>query len=421
VWLPETAVDEPVLRMLDTVGFRFTIVAPHQVSTAPAPGSIGRVAGYSTRLVVYDGPISHALAFGSALGSAESLADQFVSALDSGLVVAATDLETFGHHHRFSERAVGHLLFGVAEARGWRTGGLGPAVRSGVSADVGAIRASAWSCAHGYERWRSNCGCSTDGVEGSQQRWRGPLRAVLNVLRDQTHEVFARRGDAVFFDPWAARDAYGDVLADPSAHDRFVEEHVRPMASVEEASILLASQEATLASFTSCAWFFADFFRPEAAIVLQEAARSAELLARLGESLPLDAALELLDTPDVLEGGSRVPDSIRTGRDVWDWALHERSGIPSAGEVGLRRWDSMSPVVALVTTLTRNAVGGSVADAQQAADVVDLVHRAGDHHLFTVAQQSVYNALVGRGRDVPEHLVSLGAALGLSVDAVTAR
>lgn len=424
MWLPETAVDESVLGMLDTLGVGFTIVAPHQVATQPHAGNLGRSATSQVTLVVYDGPTSHALAFGSALGSADALADQLATSAGTGLTVAATDLETFGHHHRFSERAVGHLLFEVAAERMMHAGGI-PELMQGVGiTDVGSVLPSAWSCAHGYERWRSDCSCSTDGSSGSHQRWRAPLRALLDVLRDHAHGVFARRGAEVFHDAWLARDAYGEVLADRSRWESFAARHVRPLASIDEAAILLASQEATLASFTSCAWFFADLLRPEAAIVLQEAARSVELLASLGEHAPLDTALACLDAPGVLDAPAGGLSGITSGRAVWEWATRERGEgegeVPSAS-VDLRRWDTMGTSVALVADLAVRAAAGSSVHAAQAIEVIGLTRRAGEQHLFVVAQQTVYDALLGRGRDVDRSLASLGDALGLSVDAVTGR
>lgn len=422
MWCPETAIDSAVLALLESLGLQFTIVAPHQVQHAPAAGTLGSVGGSTVMLVVYDGPTSHALAFGSALGSADVLADQLATAAGTGLVVAATDLETFGHHHRFSEMAVGHVLFEIAPERMLHTGGLSPLMGGVTRSDVGDVLPSAWSCAHGYERWRSACGCQTDGSPESHQRWRGPLRNLLDVLRDHAHEVFARRGAEVFHDPWAARDAYGDVLADRGRWEAFVGQHVRPLASVREAQLLLQSQEATLASYTSCAWFFADLIRPESAIVLQEAARSVELLGFLGEQAPLEEALRCLDAVGAIEGGPRVPQGMRSGRDVWEWATLERSteGNTVDGSC-LRHWDTRTPVVDVVTALCRDAVAGSSVAADHAIAVIELARRAGEHHLYAVAQQDVYDALVGRGTAAVPHLMRLGEELGLATSAVVAR
>ncbi len=425
VWLPETAIDPMVYGLLATLGFRFTIVAPHQVERPPAPGRVGRPTGApdGPLLVVYDGPTSHGLAFGSALGSAHALADALFRTAPSGLAVAATDLETFGHHHRFSERAVGHLLFEVAPGRGVASGAVAPLIEGVAVDDVGGVLLSAWSCAHGVGRWQRDCGCSTDGSTTSHQRWREPLRACLTTLRDHAHTVFANRGAAVFDDPWSARDAYGDVLAGAVSWEAYVDAWVQPLASAEEARMLLESQQSTLASFTSCAWFFADLARPEVAIVLQEAARSISLLEALGEHPPLREALAHLGAPGTLEGPGNP---LATPEALWAWATAERQRDDATstgrstqvGSTGLRRWDTMSVAGGLVARLVREAIDGSAAAAEQAREVLVLAERAGEHHLYVVPQQMVYDALTDPRRTVTSELVGLGEALGLATDAV---
>ena len=306
-----------------------------QVASPVPPGAVGRwqePGGRELDLVVYDGGISHDIAFGGALHHTGALVDRLASGADGGLVVAATDAETFGHHHRFTERAIAHALGVEAPARGIRSGGLAGLLDLAPRVPVDSVWPSAWSCAHGLGRWRGDCGCSTDGEAGWHQRWREPLRDALVLLRAHSVDVFARRGVEIFHDPWAARDAFGDVLADPDAWDDFVDAHVRPNTSEGEARALLDSQEATLASFTSCAWFFADLARREVAIVLQEALRSIELLRSLGEDAPLAEALDTLALAE-----SNDP-ALPTGRDVWSWATDDPAPSdwrPSSGSAPL--------------------------------------------------------------------------------------
>ena len=72
----------------------------------------------------------------------------------------------------------------------------------------------AWSCAHGVERWRSNCGCRLDGGKSPAQQWRGPLRNAFSALAERTHEVFETEGRALFVtSPWQVRDGYGALVA----------------------------------------------------------------------------------------------------------------------------------------------------------------------------------------------------------------
>src|SRR3954453_9913062 len=63
---------------------------------------------------------------------------------------------------------------------------------------------TSWSCAHGIERWRSDCGCNMRS--DWQQQWRGPLRQALNLLKGKLDELLRARGPAYFPDPSKARD-----------------------------------------------------------------------------------------------------------------------------------------------------------------------------------------------------------------------
>src|SRR2546427_7913874 len=67
MWLPETAVDDETLDVLAAEGIRFTILAPHQVARVPAGGRPGwhrTAGGRRIALFLYDGALSHDVAFG---------------------------------------------------------------------------------------------------------------------------------------------------------------------------------------------------------------------------------------------------------------------------------------------------------------------------------------------------------------------
>src|SRR2546428_12198479 len=74
---------------------------------------------------------------------------------------------------------------------------------------------TSWSCAHGIERWRADCGCRTRG--DWHQRWRAPPREALHWLPDQIDPFFEARASAYLNDPWAAPHAYAAVVAHRSA------------------------------------------------------------------------------------------------------------------------------------------------------------------------------------------------------------
>ncbi|HEX4903890.1 MAG TPA: DUF3536 domain-containing protein, partial [Acidimicrobiales bacterium] len=284
MWLPETAVNDRVLRILAEEGVRFTVLAPSQARRV-RPMHDGRLLGsdepwsdvdgasLDTRhayrwcdpddeslgidLVFYDGALSHDVAFGMRTTSAQVLIGRVLGAADGGgLVCIAADGETFGHHHHFAERALAYALPVEAPRRGVTVTTIGAYLDAHPPVWQAEVHESAWSCVHGVDRWRRDCGCSTGGAPGAQQRWREPLREALDVLRDVGIEVFERRAPDVLADPWAARDDYIDVVLGTTSIEDFAERHVT--GDLVEALTLLEQQRHALLMYTSCAWFFWD-------------------------------------------------------------------------------------------------------------------------------------------------------------------
>ena len=141
---------------------------------------------------------------------------------------------------------------------------------------------SSWSCAHGVERWRSDCGCSTGAQPGWNQRWRGPLRESFDFLNERLGGIFASQGQKYFRDPWAARNAYIEVILErnPEAMARFFSREGAPNFSQSDwvpALKLLEMQRHALLIYTSCGWFFADLAGLETLQVLKYAARALQL------------------------------------------------------------------------------------------------------------------------------------------------
>jgi len=321
MWLPETAVNDDVLAILVEEGISFTILAPGQAAGHPRPGAVYRWehphGRGSISLVFYDGPLSHDVAFGAALTSAEALVDRGAAVADDGLVTVATDGETFGHHHKFTERAVAYALAIAAPRRGLGVGHLARWLSTNPPTAAMAVVESAWSCAHGVGRWKQDCGCSTGGPAGANQKWRAPLRAALDRVRDGAAEIYERRGAGVFHDAEAARDAYIDVLLDGDRRDAFLAAHLQPGASDVEAMTLLESQREAMAMYTSCGWFFWDLAGLETVQVLRHAARCLDLLAALGEDAPIEACMS-----ELANASSNVASE---GDGTTVWATHVAS------------------------------------------------------------------------------------------------
>jgi hypothetical protein len=241
--------------------------------------------GREIALFFYDGPASRAVAFEGLLKNGERLAHRLLGLFDenggdSQLVHIATDGETYGHHHRHGDMALAYALHYIDKNDSARITNYGEYLELAPPAyEVRIMENTSWSCAHGVERWRSNCGCATGGQAGWSQAWRAPLRASLDWLRDRLIPEYEREAGLLLRDPWAARDAYIDVILDRSstAVDAFLDHHALADADVERTLRLLEMQRHAMLMYTSCGWFFNDLDGIETVQLLRYAGRAIQL------------------------------------------------------------------------------------------------------------------------------------------------
>jgi alpha-amylase/alpha-mannosidase (GH57 family) len=138
---------------------------------------------------------------------------------------------------------------------------------------------SSWSCVHGVERWRADCGCNSGGRPGWNQAWRGPLRSTLDWLRDTINPEFEKHAGLYFKDPWAVRNEYIKVILDRSENniDQFIQKHSKREVSEQEKTSLLRlleMQRNAMLMYTSCGWFFDEISGLETNQILQYANRA---------------------------------------------------------------------------------------------------------------------------------------------------
>jgi alpha-amylase/alpha-mannosidase (GH57 family) len=331
MWLSETAADRETLEVLAAHGLAFTVLAPRQAARVRADGEeVWRDArggidpsrpyrwvsgdGSELALFFYDGPISQAIAFEGLLGSGDAFAARLVSAFDdrrpgAQLVHVATDGESYGHHHRFGDMALAAACHRLETTPGVTLTNHGAflAARPPTEA-VEIVEGSSWSCAHGVERWRADCGCS-GGRPGWHQRWREPLREALDWARDRLDPFFEARAGVLLRDPWAARDDYVHVILDrsPESVGAFLRLHQRRSlgdADRVEALKLLELQRYRLLAYASCGWFFDDISGTETVQVLRCAARALQL----GRELDAGAELEEEFVRRLAKAPSNLPD-----------------------------------------------------------------------------------------------------------------
>lgn len=314
MWLPETAVDTATLEVLAAEGITFTLLAPHQASAVRPAGdkawhdvSGSRIdprrpyrcrlpSGRSIALFFYDGPVSQAVAFEHLLSNGDKFKARLTGAFDNRdeaqLAHIATDGESYGHHHRHGNMALAFALQRVEQDPDVALTNYGEFLeRHPPTWEVEIAQNTSWSCAHGIERWRSDCGCCTGGHPDWTQQWRAPLRNALNYLRDRLDEIFQTHGAALFHDPWRARDSYIDVILDRSLHriEAFMDEHARGPLDGEgrtRALRLLEMQRQSQLMYTSCGWFFDELSGIETIQIIRYTGRAIQLAEELsGEDL----------------------------------------------------------------------------------------------------------------------------------------
>ncbi|KAB8335623.1 DUF3536 domain-containing protein [Scytonema tolypothrichoides VB-61278] len=326
MWLAETAVDYATLKALVDEGIRFIVLAPSQAQRCrllptednPNPEwhevggnqidptrpyrcflkeseELEQEAGsdnsslQSRRYIdifFYDGPISRDMGFSDVLFNSNHLAGRIGSAVrgdhrPAQLISVATDGETFGHHKGGTEKTLAYAFTQEFPHWGWTVSNFAHYLSLNTPTwEVKLKPVTAWSCAHGVDRWQDDCGCGGGGTW--HQKWRRPLRDALNWLRDQLISVYEQHGKQFFVDPWQARDEYIQVIRDRSPENvsRFLSRHqTRKLTASEQidALRLLEMQRHALLMFTSCGWFFEELSRPEGTQILRYAARALEL------------------------------------------------------------------------------------------------------------------------------------------------
>lgn len=310
MWLAETAVDVETLEYLARAGIRFTILAPHQARRVRKTGfgkwkdvSGGRIdptraylarlpSGQRITVFFYDGPISRAVAFEGLLKRGEDFAERLVSGFSEKrtwdqLMHIATDGETYGHHHRFGDMALAFALDHIEKNGMARLTNYGEYLELfPPQHEVQIYEDTSWSCAHGIERWRSDCGCNSGGYGGWDQAWRGPLKDALDWLRDTLADTYVTKAAEYLVDPWSARDDYIDVILDreEGSVDAFFERHGRKSLSPGERTAalkLLEAQRHCLLMYTSCGWFFDEISGIETVQIMQYADRAIQLTTEL--------------------------------------------------------------------------------------------------------------------------------------------
>jgi len=341
MWLPEAAVDLETLDIMAELGIAFTVLGPRQAQRVRRIGDDrwqdvggGRIdptmayrtylpSGRSIAIFFYDEPVSRAVAFEGLLDNGDRFAERLFAAFSDKrtwpqIVHIATDGETYGHHHRFGEMALAYAISRIESGGRARLTNYGEYLeRHPPTHEVEIIERTSWSCAHGVERWRSNCGCNTGRHPGWNQEWRAPLRTALDWLRDTLSPMFEERAEQLVRDPWQARNDYISVVLDRSPENLgtfFAQHSARKLTEAEKMTALklMECQRHAMLMYTSCGWYFDDLSGIEAVQIMHYAARAVELAQEISGDLIETQLLELLE-----QARSNLPEK-GDGRQVYE-------------------------------------------------------------------------------------------------------
>ncbi len=351
MWLAETAVDTESLEILAEHEIKFTILAPRQAKAIRKIGTTewrsvdeGSIdtrnaykcilpSGKSIVVFFYNGNVSQAIAFSGLLNDgrrfAQSLLDSFIDSDATQLVHVATDGETYGHHHRHGDMALAFCLNHIEEFSDAKLTNYAEYVdKCPPVFEAQIIENSSWSCVHGVERWKANCGCNSGAHPGWHQAWRGPLRDSLDWLRDKTAELFEREGSKFLKDPWEARNEYISVILNRSDRTvkRFFKDHVLADVDASKVFRLLEMQRHAMLMYTSCGWFFDEVSGIETTQVMQYACRVIQLANQNGD-IELETEFQLR-----LEGApSNVPSLENAGNVYRKYVLPSKTNLQRVG------------------------------------------------------------------------------------------
>lgn len=308
MWLPETAVDTPTLEALAECGIKFTILARYQCAavktedgTVLTPGGVNLditrpylcelPSGRSISIFFYDTEVSRDVAFAGLLFDGGKFKERLINAAVEGedhILVIATDGESYGHHHKFGEMALAYMFEQSQLAGNIRFPSLEDFLeKHPPTAKCIIAENTSWSCAHGVERWRSDCGCNAGCPKGWNQKWRGPLRKAFDGLAEAVDDLYESE-ITKYGDPWKLRDEAIEIYKcgrrmSPEEHakigSKFVKDRFGELATRDTKRILnlVEMERMRMFMYTSCGWFFNDIAGVEAKQNIGYSVRAAQI------------------------------------------------------------------------------------------------------------------------------------------------
>jgi len=349
LWLPEAACDNATIQALIDENVKFIILDPSQAASIRkfgtsnwidvTDGSIDTTRAYRIfdgtdkryiDVFFYNSYLSKNIAFGDLAFDANHFLNTVISSVNNNiseqLISIVADGETFGHHKKFTERTLAYIFDYLVEEKGISVINFTeylvlhpPQYEVKLKPGKDGL-GTAWSCSHGVGRWMEDCGCSTGGQPGWNQKWRTPLRIALNNLKKKLDDIFINEGSKFLIDVWQARNSYIDIILDSSDSNIsvFFKENSKRHLTKKEISRcieLLEMQKLSMFMFTSCGWFFSDISGIETVKILEYAVRAIELAEKISKESLFDEFANMLENAksniSEIGNGKNILESIR--------------------------------------------------------------------------------------------------------------
>lgn len=316
MWLSETAVDIETLEVLAENHIKFTILSPYQAReireeyegyyhpinkdtlNTNKPYRVDLPSGKSIVVFFYSADVAHQLSFGDLLNSGDAfynkIRQQFnFNSSDTEIFNVALDGETFGHHHKHGDMALAYCINKVLTSADVRLVNYGRFLDLyNVTTRVHIHERTSWSCAHGIERWNSNCGCRGGGDPSWNQQWRGPLRAALNALNGRADTFFHSIAQNYFKDVDEVLNNYVEVINNRTRDFTYIFFSRYANKKLNNDDIILLARifemkRNTHLMFTSCGWFFTELTGIETVQLLMYADRVIQIYESLAEDVSM--------------------------------------------------------------------------------------------------------------------------------------
>lgn len=284
IWLSELAVDEQTLEVLIENDIKFTILSPHQIESIknieslkieknvvdPSKPYLWKSKQNPKKTItifLYNKEISDKIIHEA--NNTEKFSLRIKTSLNTHkknteFVLLASDGEIWGHHLKngdiYLKKLIEHFTHHKKEVELTNLSFLYHTIKPEYEVEI--KNNSSWSCPHGIERWKDECGCRID-PKNRYQKWRNTLKKTIDNISEKVDELFIKETTSYIKNPYSAIEEFVNIYEEKNPHQilSFTEKNSIKKINPEEIVKILKLFDMKLHlafAYTSCGWFFDD-------------------------------------------------------------------------------------------------------------------------------------------------------------------